>query len=538
MDATRVSDHAARWPTLQLRAIRLFPVPGSGLEETLEKEPGVPSTRILAAGRPIARIEGDAAGLLRPACPYVLCIFPLPDERRGLLYLDSVRSRRVIAPADVRAMNLEGFLGKTVRTTFRMERDALVRRALLNFIARGADSSHSEHPTDRAVLEALQEALAAFGPACGGIYESEDSVSWKLIRDLPPGVLVPSAQQLKLPSFAREEVSTFLNQENLPARADESPSAIFCRLLAASAGTRYGVYLGTREPLAGSHDVHALESLCGFGSALLAMIEGKRRRSKELKEFIENGTAKFPVRVLPLMGHEVCNVLQNALSCIITIRNEQQRRLTPKDRRQLEAAEARLTAALEALDGHLSFLKEDNSPDVSNEEWSEPFSVAFTVQRMLAARLVAFGRRVEDVISLEGLTRGVAVRMNKTSLTIVIYNLLENAIKATSQTPNPRIRVAGDFDETTGDVFCLRVIDNGIGIRADERALVFTGKYPGFAKRRLGSRDGNRGASGAGAGLFAVKALVEGANGQITADHFSATIETVFLVRLRGRKTP
>ena len=315
-----------------------------------------------------------------------------------------------------------------------------------------------------------------------------------------------------------------------------APEAVFCRLLAADEGIRYGVFLRTSE-LPWRAYIHALENLCAFGSALRANAEERRLHARTVAKFLEHGTAEFPTRILALTGHEVRNVLQNALGCIITIRLEQHRRLTPKDRKQLEDMEARLLTDIEALAAYLGFLKEGSTLSEGGEEWSEPFAIVSTVQRMLGPRLTAAGRSVQEVINTEDLPKETKVRMKRINLTIVIYNLLANAIKATSLTPNPRIRITGSFDGSSRETFYLRFIDNGIGIHADEKNLIFKGNYSGFAKRRIGALVGNRNTASAGVGLYGVKALVESAHGTIDLNSSKDTGETVALVCLPGRNS-
>jgi len=97
----------------------------------------------------------------------------------------------------------------------------------------------------------------------------------------------------------------------------------------------------------------------------------------------------------------------------------------------------------------------------------------------------------------------VFVKGDKSALTSIFTNLIDNAIKYSEVFST--IFINAEFNN---DVFCVKVIDEGVGVPANERSKIFNKFY------RIGSED-TRNTIGTGLGLYIVKELVELTNGKI-----------------------
>lgn len=97
----------------------------------------------------------------------------------------------------------------------------------------------------------------------------------------------------------------------------------------------------------------------------------------------------------------------------------------------------------------------------------------------------------------------VYIHADRLSITSVIYNLTENAIKYSKENTLIRIVVSGDEKYAT-----LSVADTGIGIPDAEKTKIFERFY------RIGNED-TRTTKGTGLGLFIVKQIIAFHNGEI-----------------------
>lgn len=97
----------------------------------------------------------------------------------------------------------------------------------------------------------------------------------------------------------------------------------------------------------------------------------------------------------------------------------------------------------------------------------------------------------------------ISSSIDRTGITIVLMNLMENAVKYSPENSNIKLRI-----KLTGDKFLLAVADNGIGISESERKKIFKKFY------RVGNED-TRKTKGTGLGLFIVEKIVAMHNGTI-----------------------
>ena len=119
----------------------------------------------------------------------------------------------------------------------------------------------------------------------------------------------------------------------------------------------------------------------------------------------------------------------------------------------------------------------------------------------------------EPYITFASDAEEITVKLDRTQLIRVVTNLVKNAIQATEDTEDPRIRVEIKSD---ADEVCILVCDNGHGISEENAIKIFEPKFTTKS-------------SGMGLGLAMVKNIVETYNGTIT---FTSKVEkgTVFKV--------
>ncbi|MDQ3756756.1 MAG: ATP-binding protein [Actinomycetota bacterium] len=138
-----------------------------------------------------------------------------------------------------------------------------------------------------------------------------------------------------------------------------------------------------------------------------------------------------------------------------------------------------------------------------------------TTQPVMRAR-VPLAEVVDDVLAdLDSVVRGAdarisvgelpVVRGDRKTLTSLMGNLVANAVKFRSEA-RPEVRIEA---EHTGQGWCVRVRDNGVGIRAEHRAQIFE------MFRRLQPRSKY---AGTGIGLAICRRVVERHGGQIAVE--------------------
>lgn len=119
----------------------------------------------------------------------------------------------------------------------------------------------------------------------------------------------------------------------------------------------------------------------------------------------------------------------------------------------------------------------------------------------------------------------VFTQADKTGLTSVAINLLENAVKYKTDTP----KISTVLRKDTIDTICIEFADNGIGIPDKEKSKIFERFY------RVGNED-TRKTKGTGLGLYIVNQIVLAHEGSIkvTDNRPQGTIFTISLPAYDG----
>jgi signal transduction histidine kinase len=115
--------------------------------------------------------------------------------------------------------------------------------------------------------------------------------------------------------------------------------------------------------------------------------------------------------------------------------------------------------------------------------------------------------------------------VQRVDLDVLLRNVMDNAIKYASSSPQVEIRV-----ECEGDQAVIYVSDNGVGIPRHLRRKIFSRFY------RAGD-ELERKKPGVGLGLFLVRSIVERLRGSITVGDRGKGVGTTFVIRIpQGRK--
>ncbi len=196
------------------------------------------------------------------------------------------------------------------------------------------------------------------------------------------------------------------------------------------------------------------------------------------------------------VGHELRTPLTAIRGYLETLLEDA---VDPSTRRRFLATAAREAARLGRLvDGMLDFSLLDLSADALafvSCDLSEQIGAACDAVSPLAAR---------RPVSLErAFVPPVSVGLSADGCTQALLNVLENAVKYSRA--DGRIRVSG---EIRAPYVCVRVDDDGDGLRACERRRIFD--YRG--------RGGAVHAEGRGLGLTIVKTIVQRAGGEVRAE--------------------
>ncbi len=129
-----------------------------------------------------------------------------------------------------------------------------------------------------------------------------------------------------------------------------------------------------------------------------------------------------------------------------------------------------------------------------------------------------------QVVSMEiGDLPKISVQGDRSTLTQMLTNLVENAIKYTASVDHPRIQIStGSREEAYEHLAWVRVSDNGIGIPAEHQGNIFNRFYQVDSSRaRKDGTDGDSnelGSSGTGLGLAIAQWVAHAHQGEIKVE--------------------
>ena len=245
-----------------------------------------------------------------------------------------------------------------------------------------------------------------------------------------------------------------------------------------------------------------------YAGSLLVERRSQRMLERSLKE-AELGRRRF----LHRLDHEIKNPLTGLRAALVNL--QEARGVEERQRAANNASRAvdRLSRLLADL-RKLSDLEERSLENL-------PVDVPELLQDMVdAARsLPAYGQREVNLLISRVPSPFPTVRGDRDLLGVAMYNLVENALKFTSETESVEVRALED-----GRTIVVEVADSGGGILAGDLSNIFEELYRG---------SNARGVDGSGLGLALVRRIVALHGGEI--DVRSRQEEprgTVFTVRL------
>jgi two-component system, OmpR family, sensor kinase len=249
-----------------------------------------------------------------------------------------------------------------------------------------------------------------------------------------------------------------------------------------------------------------------FGSAYLGGWLKERRAQRLIERSLqesEQGRQRFVRR----LDHEIKNPLTGLRAALVNL----QETGSPEERQR---ASDNATQAVERLTRLLSDLRKLADLEERSIEWMpvdipELLGDVVDAARSLPAHQ---GRNVALYITKVP-SPLPPVRGDPDLLSLAVYNLVENALKFTSEQDSVEVRALED-----GRAIVVEVADSGAGIQADELARIFEELYRGSNARNT---------EGSGLGLALVNRIIALHGGQIAVrSRQDGPRGTVFTVRL------
>jgi signal transduction histidine kinase len=217
----------------------------------------------------------------------------------------------------------------------------------------------------------------------------------------------------------------------------------------------------------------------------------------------ERDLGRFKGQLVSMVSHEVNNAL-SIISGAATILEETQGEAFEKRQEYFDMLKANIQALGTASQNLLNMGRLD-----SGRFAISPRKVALgDVIRPCVQRLELLSLRKSQRISLELPGKPAYVRADPDSLSLVLTNLIGNAIKYTPE--GGAIKVVVDADPEDPRRVRLAVVDTGIGIKEDDRERIFSGFYR--------TEKGKRAAAGFGVGLSLARRILEAHDAALRVD--------------------
>jgi len=238
-----------------------------------------------------------------------------------------------------------------------------------------------------------------------------------------------------------------------------------------------------------------------------------RRSIAEAQRNAEDGRRRF----LRRLDHEIKNPLTALRTALVNVRESQQ-----EDERQRATENA--SRSVERLTRLLADLRKLSDLGARPLE-RLPVYVPELLQEIVdaAKSLPAYQGREVNLLISKVPSPFPPVTGDRDLLSLAVYNLVENALKFTSENEAVEVRALED-----GKAIVIEVADSGPGIPSDELSKIFEELYRGINAR---------GVEGSGLGLALVQRIVELHGGQIEVrSRQDDPRGTVFTLRLPVKK--
>jgi len=257
-----------------------------------------------------------------------------------------------------------------------------------------------------------------------------------------------------------------------------------------------------------------------FSLLLFAFAGGFWSRKKQAQREIAEALSRFEegrIRFLRRLDHEIKNPLTALRAALVNVREcktEDERQRAIGNAGQAVGSMIRLLADLRKLS------------DLGERPLERlPVDVPDLLQEMVdAARsLPAYQGREVNLLISKIPSPFPPVTGDRDLLALAVYNLVENALKFTSEDEAVEVRALED-----GKAILIEVADSGPGIPPDDLSKIFEELYRGANAR---------GIDGSGLGLALAQRIVELHGGQITVrSSLRGPRGTVFTIRLPVKK--
>lgn len=193
------------------------------------------------------------------------------------------------------------------------------------------------------------------------------------------------------------------------------------------------------------------------------------------------------------MAKQVAHEIKNPLTPMRLTVQSFQRRFDPEDPDIHKKLDEYSKTLIQQIDMMSSIAEAFSNFAKMPAQQNETLNVVFVAK-------LALDIFTEPYLTFSSDAEEITVKLDRTQLIRVITNLVKNAIQATEDVEDPKIRVEIKCDQ---DTVCILVCDNGHGIPEENAEKIFEPKFTTKS-------------SGMGLGLAMVKNIVETYNGTIT----------------------
>jgi signal transduction histidine kinase len=491
------------WPNDLLRQLSLPPLPGTPLFDAINAM----EVRIFSGTEAIhpAVTTEPFDSLFANSGPYALVPIKGTTSSIGVLYLDNAFSREEISDtAGLGLLSLQ--LSSLLEGSKRLAQEKAIKTAFATLLQRfGTVTEGSEAPR-LALYKTIHEAAKTLGGlrSCVATVDALTN-EWQIVDSSHDSPSVENPWKDALTALSLVHSADGMAHTYPVQREDGDQVVVVAFVPFAFDSEHYAICMELNQVL----DVdlafsQAWGTLAVFTSAVLAFTERAELQEGHFSEFFENNRKIFATNLYRVTAHEARNVLSSLLIVVEGI-NSGASKISHREKQEFRELEARINAGVEALDTYVKYLSGFGAGKAASNQWTDLRRVAKEVIVLLSPRIARTGKLAQQVFAMR--VEPIDVMMDHTDLTIVLHNLISNAIKATKDVALPAIDISAQLTESGKAQ--IRITDNGCGIRADERDKLFKAGYSGFAKRPTAdSQIGSATEKSSGIGLFGCNLIV------------------------------